>query len=439
MKQFITAAMVMACVGLQAQNIGSDSKIVIDSNYGLSYIPSQFTKEGKARLYTYSDGGDEKNPYIEILDENFDRLRTCNIPLEEKKIISSYDIIQERKGEVTVTGYDISQGFIDDVFTSTEDACAYLLEHEDYQVDSVGVLGYNIVDTYDKKILLEKGSTLLFSFSNDYYFSEEKYGHLYPDEFWALNKKGKLVLVEVDYDEKFNGEWEEREQMRWSQTVSPYSISFIDCDNLTSSEFECSQTLFNNDDLYEFLLPVYSSPMEVGREEYDQDDDGEIDYKRISYSIDEIGFKIVSENGSVLQTIVLDSKYNIYDGISLIKVAGKYFLKVRATENKGDGYESRNCYEFIYAITLGSTALRQIGQPIKSSVRQHDNIVTVETAPHGADRKLTVTDAGGRAVWSQTVPAGLSSVQIDASRFSKGVNIVSINGGKPENCKVIIR
>ena len=76
MKQFITAAMVMACVGLQAQNIGSDSKIVIDSNYGLSYIPSQFTKEGKARLYTYSDGGDEKNPYIEILDENFDRLRT---------------------------------------------------------------------------------------------------------------------------------------------------------------------------------------------------------------------------------------------------------------------------------------------------------------------------------------------------------------------------
>ena len=80
--------MVMACVGLQAQNIGSDSKIVITTgDHGLGYIPSQFTKEGKVRLYTYSDGGDEKNPYIEILDENFDRLRTCNIPLEEKEII----------------------------------------------------------------------------------------------------------------------------------------------------------------------------------------------------------------------------------------------------------------------------------------------------------------------------------------------------------------
>lgn len=238
--------------------------------------------------------------------------------------------------------------------------------------------------------------------------------------------------------ERKNGEWEERKEYSdYTSGYSPIYNYYIDYDkgNVYGGEFLLSQTLFNSDNLYEYLRPV-NVLKEGYSEERDNDYDGETDYISTSYNVSCIGFDIVSENGNILQTIKLDNKYSMFSGVGLLKVNGKYFLRTTVTEDSSKG---RKNYFIIYSITPGTSAIRQIGQPIRTSVRQHDNMVTIETAPQGADRKLTVTNVGGKAVWSQTVPAGQTSVQVDASHFSKGVNIVSVNGDKPETCKVIIR
>lgn len=239
---------------------------------------------------------------------------------------------------------------------------------------------------------------------------------------------------------RYTGEWEERKvipEFHDDTSWGPYSMDFIDYDENIRHGDEInercylSQTLFNNDDAYEYIRPLrVFTPTSY---EADRDEDGEIDYIRTEYRMEVVGFEIVNENGKIIQTIKYDEHHSD-NTFSLIKVNGKYFISVGYYSSTDNSY-----YCAIYSFTPGTTNIRQVGQPIKTSVRQNDELVTVEVAPSNAARQLTVTGTNGMTVCQQTIPAGQTTVQLDAARLAKGVNIVSVSGEKAENCKVIIR
>lgn len=283
----------------------------------------------------------------------------------------------------------------------------------------------------------------IISFYNDQF---EKSSSI---SFSKTSRRSYKIIKQLEYKDIYdeNGnfievrvEWTERKEEGFGWSDNGYQpTQFHDCDKNTSNqEADFTQTVFNNDESFEYIRYIYevipSTPIEQ-----DRDGDGEIDYIETSYEPEAIGFEIVSEDGRVLQTIKFESGY--YASYSsyfyVYKIHDKYFLKVSVGDN------SYNYTTLLYSINADPSSpnsIRQVGQPIKTtSVRQNYELVTIEVAPSNANRKLTVSSTSGMTVWQQDIPAGTTSVQVNASQLAKGVNIVAVSGDKSENCKFIIR
>ncbi|MDE5550946.1 MAG: hypothetical protein K2I99_06305, partial [Bacteroidaceae bacterium] len=78
-----------------------------------------------------------------------------------------------------------------------------------------------------------------------------------------------------------------------------------DNDSCPDEPIVFTQTLFNTDDKFEYIENLYEAITET-RSESDRDNDGEPDYREIYHGWESVGFRIMSEDGKVLQTINCD-------------------------------------------------------------------------------------------------------------------------------------
>ena len=120
------------------------------------------------------------------------------------------------------------------------------------------------------------------------------------------------------------------------------------CDDFRS--IYLSQTIFNNDDKYEYIMPVYK-PYSM-YEERDEDGDGTIDTKDTRSGMNIVGFKIVSETGNVLSTVNFEEGFEVYDlKFDLILINGKRYLSITGNSS----YPKRVYY--IYSIESEATSV----------------------------------------------------------------------------------
>ena len=165
------------------------------------------------------------------------------------------------------------------------------------------------------------------------------------------------------------------------------------------------QTLFNNDDKFEYIE--------------DLDD----------------GFNIVSENGTKLQTIKFPN-HNTYLH-KVLSLDDKMYLIADDSEN--------GC-SYAYPITRTATGVNSVGAPkkllVSPTVASRSEQISVEIGgDSSANREITVVNAAGQTVVHKKLAAGEKSVTIDSARLSRGMNIVKVsNGSEPaECCKIFIR
>ena len=208
--------------------------------------------------------------------------------------------------------------------------------------------------------------------------------------------------------------------------------------------FRLTQTLFNDDDNYEYITPTFGY---VQRDEWDsyQDDrdgDGEIDFICDYYKSHMSGFKIKSSDGSTLQTVDLNG-YIIdfsYDFV-LVNMDEKLYLGMFDVYS----YDSEETFSIFFPINKTGTGINPLGAPVKMKVSprmaDRSQSFTVELdGESNAEREVIVVNSAGQTVWKQKVPAGQRTVTIGAARLGKGVNVVRVNGGKgAESCKVIVK
>ena len=120
------------------------------------------------------------------------------------------------------------------------------------------------------------------------------------------------------------------------------------CDDFRS--IYLSQTIFNNDDKYEYIMPVYKPYSKY--EERDEDGDGTIDTKDTRSGMNIVGFKIVSETGNVLSTVNFEEGFGVYDlKFDLILINGKRYLSISGNSS----YPKRVYY--IYSIESEATSV----------------------------------------------------------------------------------
>ncbi len=188
-----------------------------------------------------------------------------------------------------------------------------------------------------------------------------------------------------------------------------------------------TQTLFNSDADYEYVAPLAESYLIS---------EGEVNGCR-KYSIRELrqkGFRIMSSNGNELQSVEypegaygpIESVVTIGEKTYLVANAGSQTLYY-AVDRKG-GHTRINSLPVAIDASVAPTMV-SAGEPVRVEVRD-------TTSAAG----LTVTDMGGRTVYSALLP-GEGAYQIPGSAMSRGMNVVTLTSGDkaPVSTKVLVK
>ncbi|MGN0214848.1 MAG: T9SS type A sorting domain-containing protein [Muribaculaceae bacterium] len=260
-------------------------------------------------------------------------------------------------------------------------------------------------------------------------------------------KSDKLMWYSIhrerqqDADGNYTGEWVETKENSYDDFRR---IAYYDVSSNSGDYFSLyfSQTLFNNDEKYEYIAPVYGE-FETAEYSYerDRDGDGEIDLTHEEYYAKRIGFDVVNQDGNVLCSIrpTIPEGYELDEYPYLLIIGGKRYL---VTGTWGYGYR---VFEYtFYLIDPTNTSLQQVGQPLQASVfptmPRHNDVINVELEGNDKPGEIVVTNTKGQTVYKQKVAAGERRVQINSRRLSNGLNIITVNNGdEKQNFKVIVK
>ena len=223
---------------------------------------------------------------------------------------------------------------------------------------------------------------------------------------------GRTAATMRVYDNEFN----------LKKTITPESVpSNLDVHVLNENSADytiyLTQTLFNDDEKFEYLIePGSGTPTEL---------------------------KVVSEDGTVLQTLKYPAGVEVYrDEIDLFVVGSNKYLRIGVSVDE-NGNEYMNLYKINKdakdpsKVSIATAPMRVSVSPRMASRNQDINVV----AEGNGVREVIVTNAAGQVVYSTKVAAGENNVRISSRRLSSGLNVVSVKGadGKEENCKVIVK
>ena len=221
------------------------------------------------------------------------------------------------------------------------------------------------------------------------------------------------------YNEE-TGQWEITNESYSTKTYGPEDIGLEPYDGVYTY---LTQHVFNDDDAYEYIMPLRETVIT-------EDESHSSKQTRVT------GFKIMSENGNVLQTVNFNDGDTYSDcDFSLYKLGNNVYLVAEAYYDK----------HYLYRVTPTPTGVNSLKAVMTVNVRprvaDRGESFTVDLGKgDNAARTVTVTNAAGQTVWQQTVPAGQQQVNISAARLGKGINVVNVSGGKQkESCKVIVK
>ena len=197
------------------------------------------------------------------------------------------------------------------------------------------------------------GKAKIFTFEGDLYGDNKQQTiTFYSDDF---TKQGELTINPVEYEyyykheerawegehtRGYTGDWQVVNEDRgksYSGIITMYLKDFDQsCDDFRN--IYLTQTVFNSNDKYEYLMPVLAT--ENKSHEEDRDGDGNIDVRDTETSAIWTGIQVVSETGTVIQTINFPNGFKSYinskNDVDLIKINGKLYLSIEGYDSTGD-------------------------------------------------------------------------------------------------------
>ena len=223
--------------------------------------------------------------------------------------------------------------------------------------------------------------------------------------------------------------------------VSYFPLVFMNYDvsGFEDCSVRISQTLFNDDEKFEYLMPVLSDGLA------DIETFQDWDYEKEEYFVSVyacyggavVGFQVVSEDGTVLQTVNFDNNFvaNRYDA-TVFQINGKLFLSFEGyvlNESKMTRQEAMLFYE----LDRQSSSIRKVAEHIGEvnvypHIADHSENITVELSEGSTDgfREIIVTNAAGQTELRVPVKDGQKRVSFPAGKLSRGMNVVNTVGTK---------
>lgn len=211
-----------------------------------------------------------------------------------------------------------------------------------------------------------------------------------------------------------------------NQSIKGVSFFDIDQSGDCAQGLPCSQSVFNNDDLWEFIV----NAGEPSTNEY-----GSVIYK---------SFSVVQEDGNVLFTWSFDnneapanSNFEEFS-VHIAKWNSSFYLMFGITWTLNGEYDYKT---IVYRINQSSQNIERVEGDLPLRVfptpASREQEITVELGDNSSATEIEVINTLGQTIQRIPVQPGQNEVKINTSKMGSGVHFV--HGNKHKVAKIVVR
>lgn len=445
----------------QSLNLKTEFETSMDDFAEEGCIPSVFTIDGNPRLLLHESIGDGYN-YVdgmETYEKRLEKLSIINKELNTEKVFTSGPLFEEIVDVRVVSAPKTLkiEGTTTENYLGLGDFYEYFnIEKDDYYYDYHQAV--ENIPANELKPLLEEYIENHYNEANGWYqtiyngkkvfYSRWKtstnfdWGVQYPSDGWIYTSYDNVEYVQFNYTADKTEEIA-RYNYRSKSAFYEADMTYFNPDNYGYYLATISQNLFNDDNKYEFLLPILE---QFTTEEYNEYDERYV----TTYEHNPIGYKIVSEDGTVLHKIVLNESKdeNTYVYAVIMKLGDKIYF-VAEVDKKISDEEWEETTHFYEIKKDGSSSSIQKVQEIRGSMnirptvadRNEEITITLNDENSDTARELIITGANGQLVERVEIPAEENSVKVNAAMMRTGLYNFTIQqkGEIVDNGKVIVK
>lgn len=407
-------------------------------------IPKEFSYGGVPYLMLYD--GNNRNT-IQVYDENLNVVK--RIAMKEELPFNYQLTYQDQVREVTAVNEAQKSE------TSNYESYEAFVQQERMTDPTFDESCLIITDMGDgtRKIKIDYSRSRYVS-NEQMYYAYSYFGMQYPKVYFIDNGSG-VTCYRVTYTVQYS-DWKSAgtrvvDCSEEQQRIQLCNINLNQGDGRADSYFDVSQTLFNDDASFEYIMPKFklSTHGNIGGSNTiisGGDDDEQITTSQSTVISDQknlalAGFQVLSENGNVISDITFDSDFEGYININyafVITIGENVYLAF-------DGSANGNRATIFYKIDRKNPSAIQRVKVAPSTMSLSPTIVrggsTINVTFDDSNEKgsdIVVVSASGAAVKSYHVPAGQTSAQIQANT-SAGMYCVSrLQKNKVSETKKII-
>lgn len=431
----------------------------VNTNYSIS-IPKEYTFNHKPLLSFLTGRDDDGNAsnQVNIYDENIDLIKSFNI-LDDKKFTYTLTYNVQKRDVKNVNKHEDKNaiGNFESVDQWIEDQSRY----GDFDRSSLIIKDQK---NGDKIISVDYSNNPYGQSNEQMYYCYSYFGLQYPLRYWIWSN-GVMYLCyavySVEYTDWTNGGTTTKEKSIDLTHLYLCNVNLDNGDNFGRGEnyFEISQTLFNEDEDYEYLIPKCALSANNPGESMGNIDIGDVwSGERIvteqetlaegKNNVVMVGFQVVSSNGNVVKDLDFD---NGFEAAIISNMDGSYSKYCAAVITIGgnrylafNGWYNGNESTIFYKIDNTSNSIKQVKitpttMKVMPAVVSKNSTINVSFGDDNAKgSEIAVVSMSGNKVKSVSVPHNQNEIQIPINA-SSGVYCVSrIQQGKINETKKII-
>lgn len=390
-----------------------------DDYESISFVTSNVTSNGQPVILGINEGSK-----VSIFDGDFNLLKQINLQLptttsrsyREEAIIeySGAKISLYNTSLISYNGEDMTATNLDDMLQKLS---SWYEQETGYQVTFSSFTD-------------EKANVSCYPSSGTSFHKESKYGKAYPEHYFSLID-GMVRSVYVEYRDTIsqadidNANWQ---IVSGSESSNTYLCRLLyldgyDFDNNKDIKVaELSQTFFNDDDKWEYVVPKYGKLIKKVGDVYDGggSDDGVLFYRSISESQEYLGLAIYNEDGVEIAAIT-EPEFSVFE--VYILGGNTYFYNVYP--------------QILYKYDRTNTSVQEVfrSSTKSSNISVNGRTIMVDDENQNID-EVVLFDMGGRQMLSAR---GKNRIRINASQMPNGVySVATKKDGKINGAQKIL-
>lgn len=408
-----------------------------DGMHDINIIPKDYSFDGNAKLHFY-----DYDDNVSVYDDNIEVVKQFKLTDQTFSFECTY-VTKTREVKNVASEVLNSEVYID--FND------YYMSYEEWlnQQEMMGGTDY----TFIKKEMPD-GTIKLYGYYSwsveSTIFAFNYFGAEYPMVYFLYNPtEGIIYRYNVRYKVEYT-DWKEGEKETVSETYTsnPMKLHYWNMALGQSEEgpsFYVSQTLFNEDEDYEYIVPKYTivdeGDVSSGEPEYAHEI---VLSRRVSLSSGypaQTGFRVMSSDGSVIKDIDFEEGFCLDEYGNdqyLIVMGNKTYIAIDGKYNDGEHHQRG----FVFYLVDGKeTAIKQVKTaPIKMKVTKRANTIDVHLSNTDQPSNIVVTNMNGMTLAKQNARAGQSEVMINTTAPSGVYNVSRIQNGKVvDSSKVVLK